>query len=33
MNIQQAKDEIARTYRAYIRRNPDGTHRIPVEQH
>ena len=32
MNIQQAKDEIARTYRAYIRRNPDGTHRIPVEQ-
>jgi hypothetical protein len=32
MNIQQAKDEIARTYRAYIRRNPDGTHGIPVEQ-
>ena len=32
MNIQQAKDEIARTYRAYIRRNPDGTHRIPVEK-
>ena len=32
MNIQQAKDEIARTYRAYTRRNPDGTHRIPVEK-
>lgn len=32
MNIQQAKDEIARTYRAYIRRNPDGTHRIPPEK-
>jgi ATP-dependent 26S proteasome regulatory subunit len=32
MNIQQAKDEIARTYRAYTRRNPDGTHRIPLEK-
>ena len=32
MNIQQAKLEITRTYRAYIRRNPDGTHRIPPEK-
>jgi len=32
MNIQQAKVEIARTYRAYTRRNPDGTYRIPVEK-
>ena len=32
MNIQQAKDEIARTFRAYIRRNPDGSHRIPTEK-
>ena len=32
MNIQQAKDEIARTFRAYTRRNPDGSHRIPTEK-
>ena len=32
MNIQQARTEIARTYRAYTRRNPDGTHRIPPEK-
>ncbi len=32
MNIQEAKVEIARTYRAYIRRRPDGTHVIPPEK-
>ena len=32
MNIQQAKTEIARTFRAYTKRNPDGTHRIPTEK-
>jgi len=32
MNIQEAKAEIARTYRAYTRRNPDGTHRIPPQK-
>ena len=32
MNIQQAKAEIARTYRAYIKRGPDGKHRIPPEK-
>ena len=32
MNIQQAKDEIARTFRAYTRRNADGSHRIPTEK-
>ena len=32
MNIQEAKLEIARTFRAYTRRNPDGTHRIPPEK-
>ena len=32
MNIQEAKEEIARTIRAYTKRNPDGTHRIPPEK-
>ena len=32
MNIQEAKDEIIRTVRAYTRRNPDGSHRIPPEK-
>ncbi len=32
MNIQQAKEEIARTVRAYTRRLPDGSHVIPVEK-
>ncbi len=32
MNIQEAKTEIARTLRAYTKRNPDGTHRIPPEK-
>ncbi len=32
MNIQEAKLEIARTFRAYTRRNPDGSHRIPTEK-
>ena len=32
MNIQEAKAEIARTYRAYTRRKPDGSHRIPPEK-
>ena len=32
MNIQEAKLEIARTYRAYIKRKPDGSHRIPPEK-
>lgn len=32
MNIQQAKDEIARTFWAYTRRNPDGSHRIPADK-
>ena len=32
MNIQQAKDEIARTFLAYTRRNADGSHRIPPEK-
>ena len=32
MNIQEAKTEIARTLRAYTRRNPDGTHKIPPEK-
>ena len=32
MNIQQAKAEIVRTYRAYTRRNADGTHRIAPEK-
>lgn len=32
MNIQEAKAEIAHTFRAYMRRNPDGTHRIPIEK-
>ena len=32
MNIHTAKEEIARTFRAYTLRNPDGTHRIPVEK-
>ena len=32
MNIQEAKTEIARTYRAYTRRAPDGKHRIPPEK-
>ena len=31
MNIQEAKDEILRTVRAYTRRNADGSHRIPPE--
>ena len=32
MNIQQAKTEIARTFRAYARRRPDGVHAIPPEK-
>ena len=32
MNIQEAKEEIIRTVRAYTRRNPDGSHRIPPEK-
>ena len=32
MNISQAKHEIVRTFRAYTRRNPDGTHCIPLQQ-
>ena len=32
MNIQEAKLEIARTFRAYTRRDPDGSHRIPTEK-
>ena len=32
MNIQEAKAEIARTFRAYTRRTPDGAHRIPPEK-
>ena len=32
MNIHEAKEEIIRTLRAYTRRNPDGSHRIPVEK-
>ena len=32
MNIQQAKEEIARTYRAYLKRNEDGSYRIPPEK-
>ena len=32
MNIQEAKIEIARTFRAYTRRMPDGSHRIPTQK-
>ncbi|MBR6114651.1 MAG: AAA family ATPase [Oscillospiraceae bacterium] len=32
MNIQEAKAEIVRTYRAYTRRSADGSHRIPPEK-
>ena len=32
MNIQEAKTEIARTLRAYAKRNPDGSFRIPPEK-
>ena len=32
MNIHQAKLEIARTYRAYTKRGPDGAHLIPPEK-
>ncbi len=32
MNIQEAKTEIARTFRAYTKRRPDGAHRIPPEK-
>ena len=32
MNIRQAKQEILRAYRAYTRRNGDGTHVIPPQQ-
>ena len=32
MNIQEAKEEIIRTLRAYTRRNDDGSHRIPPEK-
>jgi len=32
MNIQEAKEEIVRTMRAYTRRNADGSHRIPPEK-
>jgi len=32
MNIQEAKEEIVRTLRAYTRREADGSHSIPVEK-
>ncbi|MBQ6468675.1 MAG: AAA family ATPase [Lachnospiraceae bacterium] len=32
MNIQEAKEEITRTYRAYQKKNPDGSLRIPLEK-
>lgn len=32
MNIQEAKEEIANTLKAYGKRNPDGSPRIPVEK-
>ncbi|MBO4818804.1 MAG: AAA family ATPase, partial [Firmicutes bacterium] len=32
MNIQQAKEEIARTYRAYLKKNEDGSCRIAPEK-
>ena len=32
MNIQEAKTEIIRTFRAYTKRKADGTYRIPVEK-
>lgn len=32
MNIQEAKAEIARTFRAYTRKGRDGAHRIPIEK-
>ena len=32
MNIQEAKTEIIRTFRAYMKRRADGTYRIPVEK-
>ncbi len=32
MDIQRAKEEIARTYRAYLKRNEDGSYRIPPEK-
>ncbi len=32
MDIQRAKEEIARTYRAYLKRNEDGSYRIPSEK-
>ena len=32
MNIQEAKEEIARIYRAYQKKNPDGSLRIPLEK-
>ena len=32
MNIQEAKEEIARTYRAYQKKNSDGSFRIPLEK-
>ncbi len=32
MTIQEAKEEITRTLRAYLKRNPDGSHRIPTEK-
>ncbi len=32
MNIQEAKTEIIRTFRAYMKRKADGTYRIPIEK-
>ena len=32
MNIQQAKEEIMRTLRAYLKKNEDGSYRIPLEK-
>lgn len=32
MNIQEAKEEIANTYRAYMKKNEDGSRRIPPEK-
>lgn len=32
MNIQEAKTEIIRAFRAYMKRRADGTYRIPVEK-
>ena len=32
MNIHEAKEEIARIYRAYQKKNPDGSFRIPLDK-